>query len=208
MQILRRIKGNREKIRTRKILLAALLSNGFGVGLLSGTTPASAAGTAANTVISNPAAATYNDPNNAGTMINATSNTVTVTVAEVDGITVGAETVTDPAHPGNVLPGDLVSYDFLVTNIGNGANTFALPGTATVTGNGAAGTLQYRPNRCRPAFGLDDGLFHHADKLPLEYRRCRPGDLRFRRHEDYGLPQSHPGDAPRRDRSRHTHRLL
>ena len=129
----------------RKLLLAALLSGGLGTGLLADITPARAAGTAANTVISNTASATYDDPNNAGTTLNATSNTVTVTVAEVAGITVGAGAVTDTntAHPTNILPGDVVNYDFVVTNIGNAANTFALPGTATVTGNGTAGTLEY-----------------------------------------------------------------
>lgn len=64
-------------------------------------------------------------------------------MAEVAGITVGGSAVNDPAHPGNILPGDVVNYDFVVTNIGNAANTFALPGTATVSGNGTAGTLLY-----------------------------------------------------------------
>ena len=129
--------------RTGEMLLAALLTGGVGGGLLTNAAPAQAAGTAANTVISNTASATYDDPNNAGTTLNATSNTVTVTVAEVAGITVGAGAVTDPAHAGNILPGDVVNYDFVVTNIGNAGNTFALPGTATVAGNGTAGTLEY-----------------------------------------------------------------
>lgn len=131
-----------QKTGGQKILLAAMLSGGAYAALLTDAPPAQAAGTAANTVISNTASATYNDPNNAGTTLNATSNTVTVTVAEVAGITVGAA-VTDPAHPSNILPGDVVNYDFTVTNIGNAPNTFALPGTATVTGNGTAGTLVY-----------------------------------------------------------------
>lgn len=136
-------KQNRRTRRKREIVLAALLSGGIGV--LADATAARAAGTAANTVISNTASATYNDPNNAGTTLNATSNTVTVTVAEVAGITVGAGAVTDTAaaHPANILPGDVVNYDFVVTNIGNAADTFALPGTATVTGNGTAGALSY-----------------------------------------------------------------
>ena len=126
----------------RDVLLAALLSSGMG---LLGAQAAQAAGTAANTVISNTASATYSDPNNPGTALSATSNTVTVTVAEVAGITVGAGSVTDTvaAHPSTLLPGDVVNYDFVVTNIGNAANTFDLPGTATVTGNGTAGTLSY-----------------------------------------------------------------
>ncbi len=129
--------------RRREVLLAALLSSG--VSVLGSASAAQAAGTAANTIISNTASATYNDPNNAGTTLSATSNTVTVTVAEVAGITVGAGAVTDTAtaHPANILPGDVVNYDFVVTNIGNAANTFDLPGTAAVTGNGTAGTLSY-----------------------------------------------------------------
>ena len=135
-------KRSRERNK-RRMLVAALLSGGAYAGLLADASPAQAAGTAANTVISNTASATYNDPNNTGTTLNATSNTVTVTVAEVAGITVGGVAVNDPAHPGMILPGDVVNYDFVVTNIGNAANTFALPGMATVSGNGTAGTLLY-----------------------------------------------------------------
>ena len=140
-------KQNRRTRRKREIVLAALLSGGIGV--LSDATAARAAGTAANTVISNTASATYNDPNNAGATLNATSNTVTVTVAEVAGITVGAGAVTDTvaAHPANILPGDVVNYDFVVTNIGNAADTFDLPGTATVTGNGTAGSALVQRGR-------------------------------------------------------------
>ncbi len=155
----RRARRNRE-------MLAALLAGGACAVLLTDARPAQAAGTAANTVISNTASATYNDPNNAGTTLNATSNTVTVTVAEVAGITVGAASVTDPAHPGNILPGDVVNYDFVVTNIGNAPNTFALPGAATVTGNGTAGTLVY---------STDGGATFPA---PRQW----PGDAEFRRH--------------------------
>ena len=136
-------KAGRKTPKNRKLLLAAMLSGGACAGFVTDARPAQAAGTAANTIISNTASATYNDPNNAGTTLNATSNTVTVTVAEVAGITVGAAAVTDPAHPGNILPGDVVNYDFTVTNIGNASNTFALPGGATVTGSGTAGTLVY-----------------------------------------------------------------
>ena len=66
-------------------------------GLLSPA--ARAAETAANTIISSTASATYNDPNNVGAILNTASNTV----AEVASITIGA--VTDLDHSGNVLRG-------------------------------------------------------------------------------------------------------
>jgi|GEM_PF-1731593 len=62
-------------------------------------TAARAAETAANTIISSTASATYNNPNNAGAILNTASNTA----AEVAGITIGA--VTDLGHSRNVLPG-------------------------------------------------------------------------------------------------------
>lgn len=129
-----------------KLVLAALMTGSLtGTLMLGDTLPADAAGTAAGTAISNTATATYTDPNNPGTTLNATSNTVSITVAEVAGITVsgGVPTDTTPGHAGNFLPGDVLNYDFTVTNIGNAPNPFALPGAATLTGPGTAGTLQY-----------------------------------------------------------------
>lgn len=129
-----------------KLALAALLTGGLSASLLVGEMlPAEAAGTAAGTAISNTATATYTDPNNPGTTLNATSNTVSITVAEVAGITVGGGVPTDttPGHAGNIVPGDVLNYDFTVTNIGNAPTPFALPGAATPSGPGTAGTLQY-----------------------------------------------------------------
>ena len=129
----------------RKLVLAMLASGGV---LTVGADQARAAGTAAGTAISNTASATYSDPNNAGQTLNATSNTVTVTVAEVAGITAVGTAVTDAVagHAGNILPGDVVNYDFTITNTGNAANTFTLPSTAAVTGPGTAGALSYSTN--------------------------------------------------------------
>jgi hypothetical protein len=106
------------------------------------STSAFADGTAAGTTISNTATATYEDPNAPGTTINATSNTVVVTVAEVAGVTATPLAITDTTG-GTVLPNDLINYDYRITNVGNDPTQFFIPGTATVTGPGAAGTLQY-----------------------------------------------------------------
>ncbi len=123
----------------RRVLLALAL---VGVALIPAAVPARADGTAAGTVISNTATATYADPNSPGTTLNATSNTVSVTVAEVAGITVTGLGATDTAGGSNVLPGHLVNYDYKVTNIGNDPTGFFIPSAATITGPGTAGTIQ------------------------------------------------------------------
>lgn len=68
----------------RTVVATALLAN----GIFQFIAPVLADGTTAGTTISNTATATYEDPNVPNTPINSTSNTVTVTVAEVAGITV------------------------------------------------------------------------------------------------------------------------
>ncbi|MEH2370870.1 beta strand repeat-containing protein [Nostoc sp.] len=103
--------------------------------------PVLADGTTAGTSISNTATATYEDPNSPGTTINATSNTVVVTVAEVAGITVTASGVTDN-NGGNVAVGDLLIYTYTLTNVGNDPTKFHIPNQATTTGPGTvSGTL-------------------------------------------------------------------
>ncbi|MDZ8238854.1 MAG: hypothetical protein RMZ69_17185 [Nostoc sp. ChiQUE01a] len=107
--------------------------------------PVLAEGTTAGTSISNTATATYEDPNSPGTTINATSNTVVVTVAEVAGITVSASGVTDAtSSPTNttVQVGDLLIYTYTLTNVGNDPTQFRIPNLATTTGPGTvSGTL-------------------------------------------------------------------
>ncbi|MDZ7963778.1 MAG: hypothetical protein RM368_02210 [Nostoc sp. DedSLP03] len=103
--------------------------------------PVLADGTTAGTSISNTATATYEDPNSPGTTINATSNTVVVTVAEVAGITVTGSGVTDN-NGGNVAVGDLLIYTYTLTNVGNDPTKFHIPNQATTTGPGTvSGTL-------------------------------------------------------------------
>ncbi len=120
-------------------MIAATLLVGSALPL---STAALADGTAAGTTISNTATATYEDPNAPGTTLNATSNTVTVTVAEVAGITATPLAITD-VNGGTVLPNDVLNYDYRLTNVGNDPTRFFIPGSATVTGPGTAGTLQY-----------------------------------------------------------------
>jgi len=90
----------------RQLLVAALLMG----GTFNMTAPVLALGTAAGTGIVNRATATYEDPNNAGTTINATSNTVSITVAEVAGITVITKSVTDTTPSTPVATGDRIDY--------------------------------------------------------------------------------------------------
>lgn len=103
--------------------------------------PLLASGTSAGAQISNTATATYDDPNQPGTSINTTSNTVVVTVAEVAGITVTPLAVTD-VDGDTVVPEDVIHYDFRITNVGNDPSQIFIPNAATVTGPGTSGTLQ------------------------------------------------------------------
>jgi hypothetical protein len=123
----------------RNLLATSLLLS----GALSFAAPVFADGTLAGTPISNTATATYTDPvtdPTGVTAINATSNTVLVTVSEVAGITVVAQ------PPSNVAPnaGDTLYVDFVITNTGNDPTQFFVPGVATLSNATAfsQGTLQ------------------------------------------------------------------
>lgn len=126
----------------RKIYRSLVASTLIAGSLSQLAWPVLAEGTQAGTAISNTATGTYEDPNEPGTTINTTSNTVTITVAEVAGITVQAQLPTDTTPGDAVKVGDVVNYDFVVTNVGNDPTRFRIPNLATVTGPGTAGTLQ------------------------------------------------------------------
>jgi trimeric autotransporter adhesin len=115
--------------------------------------PLIAASPAGGTTIENQATGTFtdgDDPTN--TIQEVQSNVVTLTVAEVAGVSVGAEI---PAEaPSNVTgagsyqsfpgihSGDVVYFDFTITNVGNDPTKFVIPSTATVVGGGTVGQLQ------------------------------------------------------------------
>jgi trimeric autotransporter adhesin len=115
--------------------------------------PLLAAPPVAGTTIDNQATGTFVDGDDVTNALqDVKSNIVTLTVAEVAGITVGAEIPTDApsnvagagiyqSFPG-IQTGDVVYFDFTITNTGNDPTQFVIPSTATVTGGGAVGQLQ------------------------------------------------------------------
>jgi hypothetical protein len=123
----------------RSLVVTALLAN----GIFQFIAPVLAEGTTAGQSISNTATATYEDPNNPGTTINSTSNTVTVTVAEVAGITVTASGITDSTSATPISVGDTLYYNYTVTNVGNDPTKFRVPNLARVTGPATADNLEY-----------------------------------------------------------------
>ncbi|MEA5621849.1 hypothetical protein [Nostoc sp. UHCC 0251] len=135
---------NKQRQRYQSLVATALLTGSF----FQFIAPVLAEGTTAGTSISNTATATYEDPNAPGSPINSTSNAVTVTVAEVAGITVTGSGITGTANAGNTLV-----YTYTVTNVGNDSTKFQIPNLATttgpatvsglLTGSTTSGNLQY-----------------------------------------------------------------
>jgi uncharacterized repeat protein (TIGR01451 family) len=127
------------------LLLTSALAIG---GSFSLAKLALAAGTSAGTVITNTATGSF-DGATSGTSGTVTSNTVTLSVLEVAGITVvplgtptkasSTQITTDGLTPGpyqtsaEFTKGDIVYFDFTITNIGNSPTAFFIPDTATVT---------------------------------------------------------------------------
>jgi hypothetical protein len=132
-----KIRARQMKGLYRSLLILALAVGGslqLVLSVLANPTPP-------NTAINNTATATYTDPNNPGTTINTTSNTVTVTVAEVAGVTAVPVSALDVSPGGGFLPGHVVEYVFAVKNTGNDPTRLHIPSTATITGSGTQGTI-------------------------------------------------------------------
>ncbi|MCT7951397.1 hypothetical protein NG798_16470 [Ancylothrix sp. C2] len=98
--------------------------------------------TPAGTRIENEATGTFQDPTT-GQTNSVTSNKVFITVAEVAGITVTPSGITEVDGNSDVEPGDLLYFDFTVTNVGNDPTRFRIPNAANITGPGTVtGNLQ------------------------------------------------------------------
>jgi GEVED domain len=125
---------DQRSLRHSKLLLLSLLSSSLPV-LISPSLaePPLPAGTP----IENQATGTYVDTLNFDSL-EVESNIVKVTVGEVAGITVVANGVT-----GTVSANNTVYYSFTITNAGNDATQFFIPGDAAVTGSGVqSGNIQ------------------------------------------------------------------
>ncbi|MDJ0617794.1 MAG: hypothetical protein QNJ63_13810 [Calothrix sp. MO_192.B10] len=114
-------------------------------GVFQFVAPALADGTAAGTEIKNTATATYQDPNNPNETLNATSNEVVITIAEVAGVTVtanGTEFQADNgsdgtgAADGTINNGDVIYYNYTVKNVGNDPTKIRIPNQPQIQGNG------------------------------------------------------------------------
>lgn len=100
--------------------------------------------TPAGTEIENRATGSFEDPQNPGGIpIEVQSNTVTITVAEVAGITVQATGITDADGDDRIDVGDLLYFGYEVTNVGNDPTRFRIPNSANITGPGTlAGNVE------------------------------------------------------------------
>lgn len=119
-----------------RTLIVALLVSG---GLLTPKAIAQVTSAPPGT-ISNQATGSFVDPDDSSTTT-VESNIVTVTVAEVAGITVTSIGYTEPAN-GMVNNGDTAFFDFVVTNVGNDPTQFFIPGAPSAISGGTAGPIQ------------------------------------------------------------------
>jgi len=137
---MKNLQKKRRKMALRPFLGAMLMAS----GLFQLAIPAFGI-TSGGQQIDNTATATYDDQDPATPPINATSNTVTITVAEVAGITVVPAGVVDPTG-GSINTNDIVGYNYTITNTGNDTTSFFLPGESAInvtTANGTADSTQF-----------------------------------------------------------------
>lgn len=133
------VKNKQSKL-YRSLIITLLLAN----GIFQLVAPALADGTAAGQDISNTATATYKD--DSGNDLNATSNTVTVKIAEVAGITITKQNYEDD-NGGEIEPGDKLKFKFEIKNVGNDPTKFHIPDKTNVgITNGTVDSLEYSLN--------------------------------------------------------------
>ena len=95
--------------------------------------PVFAVGTDAGLQLKNRATATYDDGTTPYEVI---SNEVTITVGKIAGITNVPSTYTNETTPNApILPGNSVSFDFIVTNTGNDVSKIFIPSATSINGN-------------------------------------------------------------------------
>ncbi len=125
---------------SRSLVATAFLTT----GMFQLVAPALADGATPGTKIKNTATATYQDPNNLGETLNATSNTVEITIAEVAGVTVTANGTTfrndnggdgTGAADGKINNGDVIYYNYTVKNVGNDPTKIRIPNQPQIQGN-------------------------------------------------------------------------
>ena len=116
--------------------------------------PTFAAGTEAGEVLRNTATGSYQD--DAGNPYTIESNTVDVTVAKVAGITNQPLAINDETSDANntsVLTNDTVSFEFVITNVGNDASNIFIPSADNITTRGlrtAAGDITVEVSEINP----------------------------------------------------------
>lgn len=127
---------------SRSLVATAFLTT----GMFQLVAPALADGAAPGTKIKNTATATYQDPNNLDETLNATSNTVEITIAEVAGVTVTANGTTfrtdtngnggnATTADGKINNGDVIYYNYTVKNVGNDPTKIRIPNQPPIQGN-------------------------------------------------------------------------
>ncbi len=135
----------------RQLALAMLLTSSsyaIAIPLLSSAAFAQTAPTSPGTDIINVFTGTYDGAPTAGVR----SNTVTLKIAEVAGITVTAQTPVTLQKPGgtpSLDPGETATVDFLVCNVGNDATQVFLPDIASAIGASSGAFTVGKPRLVR-----------------------------------------------------------
>lgn len=114
------------RIKFQKTTLAKAIAAAMVFGAVGVTAPAVYAATAAGTQIKNLATVTYEDA--AGNVYSAQSNEAIVTVAQVYSATMGVDV------DATATPGQTVYLPYVLTNTGNGEDTFNLSAINGITG--------------------------------------------------------------------------